>query len=250
MIDFSNKNILVTGGSRGIGKEIAHLLADLGGSVVITGTKEIRLFEDNNIEYKKVDFTNEAELNGFLEEIEKRNFDVVINNAAMNIKEDFLNISDDLYSNIMNVNLIAPIKIIQAVIEDMKKKKYGRIVNISSLWSLYGAPRRAPYSISKHALNGLTRSVVSEYSKYNILINSLSPGFVLTDMTDKNLNVSQKTNIINSIPMGRMANPFEISKAVSFLCSDFNSYITGQNIIIDGGMSACCMIMEQKNETI
>ena len=68
-------------------------------------------------------------------------------------------------------------------------------------------------------------------------------------MTDKNLNV-KKTNIINSIPMGRMANPFEISKAVSFLCSDFNSYITGQNIIIDGGMSACCMIMEQKNETI
>ena len=134
MIDFSNKNILVTGGSRGIGKEIAHLLADLGGSVVITGTKEIRLFEDNNIEYKKVDFTNEAELNGFLEEIEKRNFDVVINNAAMNIKEDFLNISDDLYSNIMNVNLIAPIKIIQAVIEDMKKKKYGRIVNISCSW--------------------------------------------------------------------------------------------------------------------
>ena len=116
MIDFSNKNILVTGGSRGIGKNIAHLLTDLGGSVVTTGTKEVHLFENNNIEYKKVDFTNETELNDFLEEIEKRNFDVVINNAAMNIKEDFVNISDKLYSNIMSVNLTAPIKIIQAVI--------------------------------------------------------------------------------------------------------------------------------------
>jgi 3-oxoacyl-[acyl-carrier protein] reductase len=250
MINFSNKKILVTGGSRGIGKNIASLLTELGGSVLITGTKENVEFENDNIEYRKVNFFYDNELGAFLDEISNINFDVLINNAGVNMKGSYDVISDEHFHNVMAVNLIAPFKITQAVISKMCDKNYGRIVNISSLWSLFGAPNRSPYCISKHAINGLTRSIASEYSKYNILINSLSPGFVKTDMTDKNLSTDQKQKIINSIPAGRMADVSEISKVVSFLCSDYNSYITGQNIIVDGGMSACCTVMENKNEII
>ena len=117
----------------------------------------------------------------------------------------------------------------------MEKANYGRVVNIASIWSVVSRSGRTSYSVSKHALVGLTKSLSAEYASRNVLINTISPGFTLTELT-KSTNTQEELNIIkDAIPMGRLANPIEIANAVIFLCSDYNTYLTGQNIVVDGG---------------
>ena len=119
----------------------------------------------------------------------------------------------------------------------MKKNKYGRIVNISSIWGTKTKERRAAYTTSKSAINGLTKTMSVELARYNVLVNTVSPGFTMTEMTEKILTKGEKVALISQVPVRRFATVSEISKAVMFLASDLNTYITGQDLKVDGGFS-------------
>lgn len=206
--------VLVTGGSRGIGKAIASFFIDKGHEVICPSKKELDLNLDKIV-------------------LPNSNFDAVINNAGINIPQTMTEINDH---TAMKVNYFSPLQILQQVIPYMTQNLFGRIVNIGSVWINQTKQKRHAYSASKSALHSLTKSIASEYSKYNILANTVSPGFIETDLTHAN-NTAEEINLIkNTIPLNRLGQPKEIAELVHFLVAS-NSYITGQNIIIDGGFS-------------
>jgi len=244
-IDFSGQVALVTGGTRGLGEQIANDLFDLGANLVLTGTNSKQIEELNHflspekqerVKYIAADFKDSENIKQFTEQIMAcERIDVCVNNAGINrinyIDETLLEDWDD----IITVNLKAPFMIIREVAKIMKKKNYGRIVNISSIFGVISRAKRSIYSASKFGLRGLTLSVANELAKYNILVNSVSPGFVLTELTKSILNKKEMLELADEIPVGRLATPDEISRVVIFLASSLNTYIAGQNIIVDGG---------------
>lgn len=222
MTDFSNKRILVTGGSRGIGKAIADEFTALGGEVIALSSTDC-------------DFSSTDEINKFLNELPP--IDVCINCAGINIINTCDEIDIEDFDKVFQINTRAPFLISQHVSKNMVEKKWGRIVNIASIWGLNTVPGRLSYTTSKTALKGMTKSLATELAKHNILVNSVSPGFTNTELTQKTLKGEERTKLLSSVPMGRMAEPNEIANAVVFLCSNKNSYITGQDLIIDGGFT-------------
>lgn len=237
-IFFKNKTIIVTGGTRGIGKHIASDFLELGGNVIVTGTSS-ELSEDfkhPNLNYQSVDFQSKESLNGFikyLESIEK--IEVCVNNAGINRINFLENTLDKDWDDMQSVNVRAPFFITRAVSKKMKENKYGRIVNIASIFGSVSREKRSIYTMTKYAIRGLTVSASNELAKYNVLINTVSPGFVITDLTKRNLSELEIKHLEEQIPIRRLAKPEEIAKVVLFLSSDYNTYITGQNIIVDGG---------------
>lgn len=239
MYSFNNQDILVTGGTRGIGRAIALSFCNYGASVTITGTKPHYKPEHKNIIYKQVDFNDKGQFVSFLQHISNIDFKVCVNNVGINIKHPYVQFSNEDWQQVININLTAPFRIIKAISGNMIQNAYGKIINISSLWSMQGAPRRSAYVSSKHGLNGLTKTLASELSCNNILVNSVSPGFVLTDMTRNSLSQTEIESIQSNIPLKRLATPEDISSVVCFLASQHNTYINGQNIVVDGGFSSC-----------
>jgi len=204
---------LITGASRGIGFAIK------------------KLFINNNINVIAPD-RKELDLSKKIKLIEK-NFDIIINCAGINPINDFLNSGDE---KVMKVNYFSPLEITKQCLPYMINQKYGRIINIGSIWIDLAKQKRLDYSCSKQALHGLTKILATEYGSYNILTNTVSPGFVATDMTFKNNSTNQLKNLCNSVPLKRLAKPEEIASIVYYLSVE-NTFINGQNIIIDGGYS-------------
>lgn len=218
----SKKKVLLTGSSRGIGKAIYEELKN--DFIVYAPTrKELDLASAVSIENY---FKNNSE------------FDILINNAGINIIKDIDSILDTDIQIINQVNLTAPLKIIQYVVKHMKKNKFGKIVNISSIWGINSKERRTLYSGTKFGIIGQTKALARELGEYNILINALCPGFTATELTMQSLNSDELQEIQKQIPLQRMADPKEIAKSVRFLISDDNTYITGQTLIADGGYLA------------
>lgn len=215
------KNILITGGSRGIGKEILTELKNNNFNCIAPTRKELDIDDPNSIKsfFDGLDVT----------------FYGLVNNAGINILSNIEAITDDDIEAMFSVNLAAPLKLIQYVVENMKLQGEGKIVNLSSIWGVRSKQYRTLYSMTKFGINGMTKSLARELGKHNILINSVAPGYVNTEMTQKNIPIEEQNSIRNSIPLQRFAEPQEIAKLVSFLISNQNSYITGQTIIIDGG---------------
>ena len=234
-IDFTNQNALVTGGTRGIGKQIAEDLAELGAQVVITGTKEPREKVHRNMQFMPANFLDDTSTEEFLKLISNESFDVCVNNAGINRIDPFREVKHDDWDDIIKVNLTAPFKVQQVVSRSMASRRYGRIVNIASVWSEISTPKRACYSSSKFGIRGLTLAAAAELAEHNVLINAVSPGFTLTDLTRNVLGPERMQEISDMIPMRRMAEVDEISRVVLFVASNLNTYISGQNIIADGG---------------
>ena len=163
--------------------------------------------------------------------------DICINNAGINIIKPYAEYSADAYQRLMNINLKAPFSITQQLIPGMKKRGFGRIVNIASIWSEISKPGRALYTTSKTGLVGFTRSLAVEHAPSNILVNVVSPGFTRTELTEESLSADEIKTLSEQIPVQRFAEPNEIAQTVLFLCSDLNTYITGQNIVVDGGFT-------------
>ena len=243
-IDLSNRQTVVTGATRGIGKAIADLFFEAGSKLILTGTnKEIinelnRIETRENIKWVCADFSKINGADIFLNEIQDiKQIDIFINNAGINIIKPFKEYSRDEYYKLLNINLNAPFFLLQNVIPKMISQNYGRIVNISSIWSNITKVNRSLYSTSKAALVGLTRSLAVENAKHNILVNAISPGFTKTELTASSLSHKEIEKLLIKIPAERLATPKEIANLTLFLCSELNTYLTGQNILIDGGFS-------------
>lgn len=205
--------VLITGGSRGIGKSIKKFFIKKGHSVYAPTRKELDLL--NNFKLSRTDF------------------DIIINNAGINPLKNILNIEPNL---VMQINYLAPLQIIQQCLPYMIKQNYGRIINLGSIWIDLAKEMRGAYSSSKCALHALTKTIAAEYSSKNILANTVSPGFIHTDLTKQNNSLKELEKISKSIPIGRLGKPLEIAKIIYHLTIE-NTYITGQNITIDGGYS-------------
>lgn len=229
-LNFRNKKVLVTGGSRGIGKKLVSDFLDAGGEVWWTSTN---YEQDKN--HIQVDFTNDTQTDAFLKLVEDVGFDILINNAGTNKIgpiEDY-DISD--YERILKLNLTSCFKTIKSVIPHMKNKMWGRIINITSISSEISMPLRSAYCSSKFGLNGLSKVSAVELAKYGILVNSVGPGVTETELTINVLGKEKMYEISKNIPIGRLAKVGDISNTVMFMASDLNTYIVGQNIIVDGG---------------
>jgi 3-oxoacyl-[acyl-carrier protein] reductase len=213
----------LTGGNRGIGSAIKDIFIKNGDDVISPSRNEIDL---NSIEFVENDCKS----------INKE-IDVIINNAGVNYISSIDDISNTNVGEMINVNVLSPLYLCKNLIDGMKRKNWGRIVNISSIFGTLSKPSRVVYSTTKAAIQGMTRGLALDLAKYNILVNSVSPGYVITDMTYKNNSVKDIRKITANIPLQRLAQKSEIAELVYFLCSDKNTYITGQNIIIDGGFS-------------
>ena len=161
--------------------------------------------------------------------------DILINNAGINKIAPFANIDPEDFLEIQQINVFAPFCLCQAVIPSMKDRNWGRIINISSIWGKIGKEFRASYSASKFALDGITVTIAAEHSQHGILVNSISPGYTDTELTRRVLGDDGIRKLLSSVPIGRMASPEEIANFIVWLGSEKNSYITGQNISIDGG---------------
>ena len=217
----SQKIALVTGASRGIGKAIAEQLERDGVKLLLPTRKELDLLSNDSIDV-------------YLESL-RQQIDILVNNAGINRLGDFNAIKDSDLLDTIQINLVAPVRLTRGVIPGMIKRKYGRIVNISSIWSLISRPGRLTYSVSKSGLNAFTRSLAVEVAAYNILVNTVAPGYVNTELTRQNNTERELQNIRKMIPILRLAEPEEIACLVAFLCSEKNTYLTGQCLIIDGG---------------
>ena len=229
------KKVFVTGCTRGIGKSISEYFQEKG--LIVFGTGTTSLAPSWVDRYEAFDFSEMSSLEecvGFISQVKP---DILINNAGINQNRPFLEIPVELFSKIQRVNLLAPMMLSQAAIPAMLEVKWGRIVNMSSIWGKISKEHRASYSASKFALDGLTISISAEFATSGILANCVSPGFTDTELTASMLGPSELTKILDGVPIKRLAKPTEIAKIVGWLASEENTYVTGQNIAIDGGFT-------------
>jgi 3-oxoacyl-[acyl-carrier protein] reductase len=215
------RTALVTGASRGIGKAIADQFKKDGVRLLAPSRRELDLLSDRSIDL-------------YLQALSEP-VDILVNDAGINRVEAFAAFSDSDLEDTMQTNLISPIRLARGLITGMIQRNYGRIVNISSIWSVISKPGRLPYSVSKGGLNAFTRSLAVEAAPYNILVNAVAPGYVNTELTRQNNTDQDLQSIRKTIPMQRLAEPEEIARLVAFLCSEQNTYLTGQCLVIDGG---------------
>jgi 3-oxoacyl-[acyl-carrier protein] reductase len=241
-IDLKDKVALITGGTRGIGKSIVDVFMKAGASVLVTGTKKdeidrLNINKDSvRIHYLYLDLSLEESVNEFVNKIlPNHNINILINNAGINKIDLNINTTNDDYDLLNNVNLKGPYILSREVSKKMRENGFGRIVNITSIWSVISRPGRTLYSLTKWGIVGLTKTLSTELADKNILVNSVAPGFTKTELTDSTNTLEELNTIKSLIPVRRFADPIEIANLVLFLSSDLNTYITGQNIVIDGG---------------
>ena len=238
--EFVGKRVLVTGGSRGIGESIARQFLEMGAEVVITSTvlKPAWMSGYSKLTHIKLDFLDKNSRDTFFKEIKLFGYiDILVNNAGIHCFESFDSISDTAWNSIFAVNVDGPMKLMRFFGSQMMRHRGGRIVCISSIAAENVKKKSAAYTMSKAALNGLVKGAAVDFAPFNILVNAVSPGPTQTDMLESLVNPSEKKKILEVIPLGAFANPLDISNAVIFLCSESNTHITGQNLIVDGGRS-------------
>ncbi len=221
-ISFEGKNVFLTGSSKGIGKEIKNRFNENGANVISPLRDELDLSDSDSV--KK-----------YIEKNKDLNIDIFIHCAGLNLLAGIENIDKTILEDVYNVNVFSSIELLKAFVPYMKNNEYGKIVFISSLYSVISRENRIAYSSSKSALIGLTRTLALELAPFNILVNSVAPGYVFTEMTQNNLSGREIEDIKKLIPTGRFQNAREIADAVCFLASDNNKSITGQQLIVDGG---------------
>ena len=241
MINFKNKNILITGASGGIGNELVKKFVLLGGNVLCSGTKTEKLDllkkQYRNIKVKKFDIIEHSRIEEFIDNVflELGGLDILINNAGTNVDNLSLRMKDEEWQKVIDINLTSTFLLCKYAIKKMLKNKYGRIVNITSIVGHTGNIGQANYAASKSGMIGMTKSLAIEYAKKNITLNCVSPGFIQSNMTDKILE-SIKAVLTSKIPMSKLGSGEDVANSVAFLSSDAASYITGETIHVNGGM--------------
>lgn len=237
-IDLRGKTSIVTGGTRGIGKAICDILFESGCNIIATGTRLNKGMtpDKKRLKYVQLDFLDPDSVKSFIKTVRQlKRVDILINNAGINIIEPINKMNKHNWDKVLQVNLTGPMLLIKEISSVMKKQKKGRILNISSIWAAISKEGRSSYSASKTGLIGLTRTAALDLASHNILVNALCPGFTLTELTHSTLSKEEITSLSERIPLRRLAKADEIARVAVFLCSDLNTYITGQSIIADGG---------------
>ena len=233
------KTALVTGASRGIGRAIALEFKEKGYSVIGTATSETGAAELNDIGIQGyvLDLNSHESIDSFWQKLEdnNQNISLLVNNAGITRDNIVLRMSDEEWSDIMNVHLYGTFQLCKRSLKMMLKSKWGRIINISSASASIGNRGQSNYAAAKAGVEAFTKSLAKEVGKRDITINAVAPGFISTDMTENNDGVNEDY-LIKEIPLGRFGEPAEVANLVTFLCSEQASYITGQTIHINGGL--------------
>ena len=241
MINFKNKNILITGASGGIGRELVKKFVSLGGNVVGSGTKTEKLDllkkKYPNIKVKKFDLSEHSRIEEFIDDVSLQlgGLDILINNAGTNVDNLSLRMKEEEWKKVIDINLTSTFLLTKHAIKKMLKNKFGRVVNITSVVGHTGNLGQSNYAASKSGIIGMSKSLAIEYARKNITVNCVSPGFIVSDMT---MNIAEKVKIYltSKIPMGKLGTGEDVSNCVAFLSSDQASYVTGETIHVNGGM--------------
>lgn len=241
-----NKIAIVTGGGSGLGLAITKAFVANQIKTIIIGRDEEKLKRASDelgafCFYKVCDLSNLALIPALVENIvqEFGQIDVLVNNAGINMKKEFTDVTDEDFRKIISTNVCAVFSISREVVKDMLKRNNGCIINISSMAAQYGLPKVIAYSASKTAIDGMTRAMATELSPKGIRVNAIAPGFIYSDMTAKALDSDpeRKAKVFSRTPMGRMGDPEDIGSAALYLASDGAKYVTGVVLPVDGGNS-------------
>lgn len=216
------KTVFVTGGSRGIGKAIVHVFKKNGFTIIAPTREELDLHNNDSI------------ISYFQKNLVQA--DILVNNAGINQPEWIDEMHDETIEETIQINLTAPIYLIREIVPYMKKQQWGRIINISSIFGIIARGKQSLYSATKHGINGLTKSLALELAPYNILVNSVCPGFTKTQLVLRN-PPKKIAELEKDMPLGRLAEPEEIAQTVYYLASEQSTYITGHTLVVDGGYS-------------
>lgn len=244
-MNLNNKIALVTGASRGIGAAIADRLAASGAKVVGTATSEAGAekittrLADKGFEGvgNVLNVTDAASVTALLKTVQETYGapHILVNNAGITKDNLLMRMTEDEWFDVVNTNLSAVYRLSKACLRSMTKGRWGRIINISSVVGVMGNAGQTNYAATKAGVAGFARALAKEVGSRNITVNTVSPGFIATDMTDA-LTDEQKALMLNAVPLGRFGEPDEIAALVNFLASDDAAYITGENIQVNGGM--------------
>jgi NAD(P)-dependent dehydrogenase (short-subunit alcohol dehydrogenase family) len=232
----TGRSALVTGGTRGIGEAIARRLVKEGASVLVTGTR-LDGIPPPGCSYRAIDFEDTAATEAFAQEAAEMGFDILINNAGINVISPFEEVDPKDFDRIHRVNVRAPFLLCRALIPRMRERGWGRIVNLSSIFGKVSREHRAAYSASKFGLDGMTAALAAEVAADGILANCVAPGFIDTDLTRRILGEQGIAALMARIPIKRLGTVEEIAAFVVWLAGPENTYISGQNIAIDGGFT-------------
>jgi len=225
---------VVTGATRGIGRAVAVRMVAAGARVIGIGSAPTGSVPDG-VEYRGADLADEAATVALADALQAMRPDILVNNAGINRLAPFEETSPQSFRLLHAINVFAPMLLCRAVVPGMRARRWGRIVNVASVWSLRSLPGRAAYSASKFGLDGMTAALASEVAADNVLANCVSPGFVATEMLLSAIGEDGIREMVARVPMGRLAAPEEIAAFVTWLAGPENTFISGQNIAIDGG---------------
>lgn len=221
-ISFNDKQVFITGASRGIGRKIREMFEKNGAVVTAPGRDRMDLLSKESIrDYIRCEGCPAP--------------DIFVHCAGVNRLAGIEEVTDEILDEVFRVNYYAPVELLSQFVSGMKEKGGGHIILISSLYAVVSKERRIAYSSSKNALTGLAKSLALELAPYNIMVNMVAPGYVMTDMTRRNLDAEEQRHIRENIPTGRFQTEEEIASMVLYLCSDWNRSITGQLVAVDGG---------------
>jgi 3-oxoacyl-[acyl-carrier protein] reductase len=243
MFELTGRTALVTGATGGIGAMIAKALHGAGASMALSGTRaealeNLKTELGNRTTVLACNLSDPVEVEKLVPAAEAAmgSLDILVNNAGITRDGLAMRMKDDDWQQVLDVNLTASFRLCRAAMRGMMKKRWGRIINITSVVGVTGNPGQANYVASKAGLIGLTKSLAQELASRNITVNCVAPGFIATPMTDA-LNDKQKEAILARVPVGRLGSPEEISAAVLYLASPEASYVTGQTLHVNGGMA-------------
>ena len=242
MFDLIDKTALITGATGGIGMAVAKKMKARGAKLIISGTRKDvldKLVADlgNNVKAIVADLGDKESIALMAREAEScfGKIDILVNNAGITIDGLLMRMKDEDWDNVININLTASMRLTRQILKGMLKRRYGRIIFISSVVGYTGNAGQSNYAASKSGLIGLTKSVAAEVASRGITCNLIAPGFISTPMTDK-LTEEQTSNIVKNIPIGRLGQPEDISSACVYLASEESSFITGTTLHVNGGM--------------
>ena len=240
-MNLKNKKILITGATGGIGNALIKKFNNLESTIFATGTNEEKLnnLKKNypNINVEKFKLDDHDKIESFIEMVCEKldGLDIVVNNAGITLDNLSIRLTEENWKKVLDINLTSSFLICKYAIKKMLKKKYGKIINITSIVGHTGNLGQANYAASKAGIQAYSKSLAIEYAKKNININCVSPGFIKTEMTDK-INEEFKKILINKIPSGDLGTGEDVSNCVAFLASDLAKYINGETIHVNGGI--------------